>query len=199
MTAPTNLTVQDLIQFSDDVAVLYNSGEIRAPVHLDGGNERNLIRVFEKVGHGDWVCGSWRMHYKCLLKGVPYDELIADIREHHSIALCYPEYRIISSAIVGGIIPIALGLAWSIKRAGGQEKVWVFCGDMTAATGMFDECFRYACGHDLPLMFVVEDNGKSVCTDTREVWGRATHRQRLNRFRYNARWPHAGAGQWVRF
>ena len=43
-------------------------------------------------------------------------------------------------------------------------------GDMTAETGIAHECIKYARNHQLPIRFIVEDNGKSVCTDTREAW-----------------------------
>jgi pyruvate dehydrogenase E1 component alpha subunit len=186
--------------FEQRVADAYNAGAIRAPVHLAGGNERQLIEVFQDIGHDDWVCGAWRMHYHCLLKGVPEDQLMADIVDGRSITLNYPEHRIITSAIVGGIIPIALGLAKAIKMAGGAERVWCFVGDMTATTGIFAECHRYAFGHGLPLNIMVEDNGKSVRTPTRATWGDGwppTHI--VGRYCYDLPWPHAGAGQHVKF
>ena len=41
---------------------------------------------------------------------------------------------------------------------------------MASETGTFFENYKYAVNHDLPITFVVEDNNKSVCTDTRKVW-----------------------------
>jgi pyruvate dehydrogenase E1 component alpha subunit len=122
-----------------------------------------------------------------------------------SITLTFPEYRVISSAIVGGIIPIALGLAWAIKRKGGAEKVWCFVGDMTETGGAFHEATFYADGHDLPITFVRERNGKSVLTDTDSVWGGANKKMNwpgdVTWYNYDlsTRWPHAGAGKRVEF
>lgn len=192
------MTREQLIAFEADIAAEFNKGSIRAPIHLDGGNEDALIDVFAGVGPQDWVLCSWRSHYKALLKGVPPAEVKAEIMAGRSIALCFPEHRFISSAIVGGHLPIALGIAWSIRRAGGQEKVWAFCGDMTAQTGMFSECTRYAAGHDLPIRFIVENNGKSVCTPTFEVWGTRLGLS-VHRFTYDLPWPHSGAGVRVQF
>jgi pyruvate dehydrogenase E1 component alpha subunit len=199
----------DLISFEADIAEAFNRGEIRAPVHLAGGNEEQLIEIFEGVRPIDWVCCSWRSHYHCLLKGVPPERLKADIIAGRSITLTYPEYRIVSSAIVGGVLPIALGLAWSIARAGGDERVFVFAGDMTSLGGMYAECKRYAEGFNLPVFFVVEDNGISVCTDTKDTWGERTTVSKPEgvraangatmRYRYVLPWPHAGAGKRVQF
>ena len=122
----TNHTPESLKAFEQRVAEAFNAGKIRAPVHLSGGNEHELIEIFGQVRSDDWVCGAWRMHYQALLKGVPEDKLFDDIVAGKSIALCYPEYRVISSAIVGGIIPIALGLAWAARRHPTEaSRVWV--------------------------------------------------------------------------
>ena len=135
------MTKDNLIAFEREVADRFNRGEIRAPIHLSGNNEDALIKIFEDVRPGDWICSAWRSHYHALLHGVPADEVMAAIMAGRSITLCWPQYRFLTSAIVGGVLPIAVGLAWSIKRAGGKERVWAFCGDMTARTGIFHECW----------------------------------------------------------
>lgn len=193
-------TPERLIEFEQRIADVFNAGDIRAPVHLAGGNEAQLIHIFKYVQSDDWVCGAWRMHYHCLLKGVDPVTLERDIRAGRSITLCYPEHRIITSAIVGGIIPIALGIAWSIKHNGGSNQVWCFVGDMTACGGMFHECRQYAAGFELPIVFVREGNGKSVNTRTPEAWG-CEYILPMGEFDYDyiLGWPHAGTGKWVSF
>lgn len=201
------MTAEELIAFEKDIAACYDAGQIRAPIHLDGGNEEQLIEIFKEYRPGDWVCCSWRSHYKALLAGIPPAKVKAAILAGHSITLCFPEHRFISSAIVGGILPIALGLAWSIKRAGGKEKVFVFIGDMTSMTGMFIECAIYAKSQDLPIHFVIEDNGKSVCSPTQDVWGNENDPMNwtgsknavIDGFQYTLLFPHSGAGKRVNF
>src|SRR6185295_6964728 len=129
-----------------------------------------MIKIFKKVKEDDWVMCSWRSHYQCLLKGVPKKELKKEILANRSISLCFPKQRVVSSAIVGGIIPIAIGVAMGIKRRGGKNKVYCFMGDMTSETGIAHECIKYATNHKLPIRFIVEDNGKSVMTDTKATW-----------------------------
>jgi pyruvate dehydrogenase E1 component alpha subunit len=161
---------QDLIAFEDEIAALFNTGKIRAPVHLYYGNEEQLIRIFRNVRKQDWVFCSWRSHYQCLLKGVPRELVREEIVAGRSISLCFPEHRVYSSAIVGGVLPIAVGAAMSIQRRGEDAKVYCFMGDMTSETGIAHEAIKYSVNHRLPIHFVVEDNEKSVCTDTREAW-----------------------------
>lgn len=193
---------QELVAFEADIANEFNAGKIRAPVHLDDGNERQLIEYFEKyVRPYDWLFCSWRSHYKCLLHGVPAAELKAEIMAGRSISLCFPEYRVVSSAIVAGNLPLALGAAWAIKRQGGNAHVHAFMGDMTALTGVAQECLSYAQSFELPITFVLEDNNKSVCTDTRAVWNirGIEDCEKVHQFEYTSRYPHAGAGQRVEF
>src|SRR6185312_10128102 len=134
-------TPEDLIAFEEEVCNHFADKKILAPVHLDDGNAPQLIEIFQNyVNEDDWVCGSWRTHMKCLLKGVSKEKLMAAILEGKSISLCFPEHNVISSAIVGGILPIALGIALGIKKQGGNNKVVCFLGEMTSETGTFYEC-----------------------------------------------------------
>lgn len=201
----TNLTAKDLINFEDRVADAFNAGLIKAPVHLYHGNENQMIEVFGDVKEQDWIMCSWRSHYQCLLKGVPEDVLYRDILAGRSISLCYPKEQIFSSAIVGGSISIATGIALSISKKGGSNRVHCFVGDMTAETGIAHECIKYSENFDLPIRFIVEDNRKSVCTDTYEAWGMSASSyseydgSKVVYYQYETRYPHAGAGERVQF
>lgn len=199
------MTPEDLIAFESEVAEEFNNGRIRAPIHLYHGNEMQMIDVFKTIREEDWVMCSWRSHYQCLLKGVPRHELKAEIMAGHSIALCFPKYRVLSSAIVGGIVPIAVGTALGIKRQGGKARVHCFMGDMTSETGIAHEAIKYSANHQLPIRFVVEDNGKSVCTETRAIWKQNilswenTEHPLVTYYKYETKYPHAGAGSRVQF
>lgn len=193
------MTAEELLAFEADIAAEFEKGAIPFPVHLSGGNEAQLLHVFSGIEDQDWVCGGWRMHYASLLKGVPPDVLKKAIMDGRSIGLCFPKYRVLSSAIVGGICPIAMGIAWALKRQGKPGTVWVFCGDMTATTGIFAECARYAMQHALPIQFVIEDNGMSVCTPTRQVWGTEQPQPVLTGYAYELTRPHVGIGKFIQF
>ena len=197
---------KDLINFEEEIASLFNQGKIRAPVHLYHGNEDKIIEIFKKINKQDWVFCSWRSHYQCLLKGVPKDEVKDEILSGRSISLCFPEYKIYSSALVGGSIPIAVGTAMSLKLK--KEKstmVYCFMGEMTSETGIAHECIKYSRNFDLPIHFVIEDNSMSVCTDTRKTWQQKNFRfegsndKFVTFYSYKSKWPHAGAGKRIEF
>ena len=197
-------TKQELIDFETEIADVFNSGEIKAPIHLYNGNENDLISIFEMIKDDDWVFCSWRSHYQCLMKGVPPSLLKKDIKEGKSITLCYPEYKIYSSAIVTGIIPVATGLALDLKRKKSESKVWCFVGDMTSETGTFFENWKYSVNFDLPITFIIEDNNKSVCTDTRKTWNCEKlffegEKNKIIYYKYESIYPHAGAGKRIQF
>ena len=201
----SSFRISDLKNFELKVVEIFNSGKIKAPVHLSDGNEQSLIEIFKKVNEVDWVIGSWRSHYQCLLKGVPEEELLAEVMAGRSISLCFPKHKIFSSAIVSGQVPIAVGIALAEKLNKTNNHVWCFIGDMTSETGMVSTCIRYSENHDLPITFVIEDNGLSVLTDTRKVWNSSNLRyevissNKVISFKYKSSYPHAGAGVRVQF
>jgi pyruvate dehydrogenase E1 component alpha subunit len=196
---------ESLVEFETKVAEKFNLGEIRAPIHLSDGTEEQLINIFRDVKDEDWVFCSWRSHYQCLLKGVPEEEVFKEIVNGNSITLAFPEYKVFSSAIVGGSLPIALGVALSQKFANSASKVWCFLGDMTSETGMAQTCFEYAKNHELPIIFVIEDNGISTVTETRQVWNSPKlryenfSRKDILTYKYKSKYPHSGAGKRVEF
>jgi len=199
------VTKEELIEFENRIAQQFNEGKIRSPVHLYYGNENELIKIFEEVKPQDWVFCSWRSHYQCLLKGVPEKEVEKKILDGLSISLCFSKYNVYSSAIVGGVIPIAVGTAMSIKRNGENSKVYCFMGDMTSETGIAHESIKFSIQHKLPIKFIIEDNQKSVCTETRDVWNESkityedVNNDYIYYYKYETKYPHAGAGVRVQF
>ncbi len=195
------VTKEDLIAFETDIAQCFNDGKIRAPIHLYSGNEDQMIEIFKAVQKDDYICCTWRNHYQCLLKGMPAAELKEKILRGKSMVMTSKEHNIICSSIVGGIPSIATGIAWGLKLQGSPNRVWCFVGDMSMETGAFHEAYKYSRGHNLPIMWVVEDNGKSVETPTKEVWGLEGNGQpNILYYKYeNTKYPHAGAGVRVQF
>lgn len=182
-----------LIAFENRVAEAFKRGEIKSPVHLSGGNEDQLIAVFKKISPDDWVFSTWRNHYHALLHGIPEWVLWENIIDGESMNLTVPGHRFYASSIVGGILPIATGVAYALKKKNCHRKVWCFVGDMAATTGAFHEARTYASKQDLPITFVVEDNGVSTNTPTEECWGRYWVGKVL-RYDYQRVHPHYGVG-----
>ena len=198
------LDKKSLIDFEKKVADTFNDAKIKAPIHLHGNNETQLIKIFKNINEQDWIFSSWRSHYHCLLKGVPKEKLFSDIKKGKSITLIYPEYKVYTSAIVGGIIPIALGTALGLKKKNIKDSiVYLFMGGMTSETGLANEAVKYAIGQDLPIEFIIEINHKSVCTDTLKTWNMKDYslkgKKNVIHYEYELPWPHAGSGTRVQF
>lgn len=196
-----NFTEQDLLDFELKIIESWEGGKIRGPVHLSNGNESQLIEIFKRINTTDWVFSTWRSHYHALLKGIDPTWVEQTILDGKSITICNEKEKFYSSAIVGGTLSIALGTALSIKRDGGNDKVWVFVGDMSFESGLFYETHKYARNLDLPLYFVVEDNGVSTYTPTIETWGGKQREipEDVVYYQYESKYPHYGTGKWVVF
>tara|TARA_S200000501_G_scaffold378288_1_gene440196 strand:- start:577 stop:1185 length:609 start_codon:yes stop_codon:yes gene_type:complete len=199
------ITPKSLIEFEKKIGDLFNKRKIRAPIHLYYGNEKQIIKVFKNINKNDWVFCSWRSHYQCLLKGVSEKKLIKSILDGNSISMCFPENNLVSSAIVGGILPIAIGVALGSKLKKNKSKVFCFIGDMTSETGIAHECIKYATNFNLPITFIIEDNNLSVCSNTRQVWGQKklsyekSKNKKIKIYKYKNKYPHAGSGKRIQF
>ena len=210
------ITKEELISFEKDIAEIFATGVIRAPVHLRSGREENLIGIFNNhnIGDDDWVFGYWDSHEIALLKGVPREQVKASILAGNSIALSFPDYNILCSGIVGSLMGVAVGTAWALKQQCKPGRVFHFCGEMSAETGIFHEAVKYAYNWNLPIKFIVGDNDLSVMTPTREVWGNGepwfTDRRvstqswydwqsKIIYFKYTNGFPHSGLGKLIKF
>ena len=193
------ISSDDLIAFEHEVAEHFAAAKIHSPVHFSGGNEEQAIWVFDKIQPRDWVCSTWRSHYHALLFGIPREKVMQAILDGKSMNLNFPEHRFFSSAIVGGTLSIACGIAAGIKRNGGAERVWCFIGDMCASIGAFRDAQRYADGHGLPMTFVIEDNGLATNTPTYKTWISEEKVCPVIRYSYQRTYPHVGLTKRVEF
>lgn len=189
-----------LIDFEKNIASIYEKKKIKGPIHLSGNNESQLIKIFKNINKEDWVFSSWRNHYHALLKGLSSKYITKQIIDGKSMNLNELSKKFFSSSIVGGILPIALGVALAIKLKKNKNKVWVFIGDMTYETGGFYECYKYSKNFKLPIKFVVEDNNMSTNTKTNVAWGKKQKKlSGVIYYKYKRKYPHHGTGKWILF
>ena len=197
------ITVEDLVSFEKDIEKHWINGEVKAPIHFSGSKdkvyEQSLIDIFKQVRQEDWCFSNHRSHYHALLKGVPPDLVKTEILAGHSMQLNFKDYRFFTSSIVAGAVPIAVGVALGIKRSGGSEKVWLFIGDMASETGIYYESRKYAERNNLPIHFVIENDGVSVNSPTKETWGLCNTCTKVITINYERLYPHAGVGKWIQF
>jgi len=204
----TMVTKDEIIAFEKEIGDVFATGVIRAPVHLRAGREDALIAIFrdQEIGDDDYVFGFWDSHELALLKGVPREALKQAILAGQSISLCFPKYKVLCSGIVGSLMGTAAGVSWSLKHQGKKGRVFLFCGDMSAETGIFHEAVKYVYNFDLPATFVVCDNGVSVMTNTRATWGDpqpwfkdTKYEKKIIYFKYTNGYPHSGLGKLIKF
>jgi pyruvate dehydrogenase E1 component alpha subunit len=203
-----------LIKFEKEIGDMFNNKLIKSPIHLYNGTEDFIIEIFKEIDNeNDWVCCTWRNHYQALLKGISEEDVKQKILDGKSMVLNFFEQKFISSSIVGGIPSIATGIAFANKLQNNNSKVWCWVGDMSAETGAFHEAYKFALNNDLNITFVIEDNKKSVCTPTNDIWkrekpyylnqdykGEIIRQKNLYYYQYtNEKYPHAGAGQRIQF
>tara|TARA_R110000824_G_scaffold27012_4_gene92238 strand:- start:2746 stop:3378 length:633 start_codon:yes stop_codon:yes gene_type:complete len=209
------LKAKELTEFEEDIAKEYESGKIKAPVHLRNGNEQQLVDIFKQlnISNKDYVYSTWASHLHAILKGIPKEQIKKDIMEGRSITLHYPKHNFFSSAIVGGISPIATGTALALKMDKKSSRVYCFLGDMAFRTGISHESIVYSISKDLPITFIIEDNGKSVGTPTEDCWGKINTKTMFEvydnlasqsntsilYYRYEMSYPHSGTGVFVEF
>jgi pyruvate dehydrogenase E1 component alpha subunit len=193
-------TKDSLVAFEDLIVSHWENAKIRGPIHLSEGNEDSLIEIFQRIKTTDWVFSTWRSHYHALLKGLDPAWVEQEVLAGKSISICNIDEKFYSSAIVGGTLSIALGVATQLKRANSNDKVWCFIGDMSFESGIFYEVHKYARNFDLPLYFVVEDNGVSTYTPTDATWNVVRPLpDDVIRYTYKSKYPHYGSGKWIAF
>ena len=208
-------TAEKLIEFEDEVIKDFEDGKINCPIHLSGGNESQLIGVFEFIKHEDYVFSGHRSHYHYLLKGGDPFKLKLELRgksegicrgKGRSMHIFDVENHFFTSAIIGGYCAIAVGVAVALKKEQQQRRkhkphVWCFVGDGTEDHGHYIESLRYAQGKKLPITFVVEDNNLAIETTKDQRWGQHYPIESPNviRYKYVRRYPHVGVGKFVGF
>lgn len=184
------------IHLPEDIINLQEKDQIEIPDSADSSHP-----IFKGINNSDWVFSSYRNHLQALLHGVPREWLKENILKGRSMEVIHPDYKIFTSGIVGGQLPIAVGYAMSLKIKNSPNHVWAFCGDMAAETGIFEESTKYAQNFNLPITFIIEYNGISVDTPTAQVWNGISPLRRNNtvRYFYKNKVPHQGVGREVGF
>jgi len=150
----------------------YMGDEMKTPVHLSLGEEGLVTGVVQALTATDKVFGTWRNHALYLTKGGSLDDFFCELYGREtgiacgkagSMHLSSPEHGFLaSSAVVGSILPVALGAAYAQKAQGTGDIAAVFFGDGATEEGVFWETLNYASLAKLPLLFVCEDNGLAI-------------------------------------
>lgn len=151
---------------------LYPSDKIQSPVHLSIGQEAVAAGACAALRPTDLVFGSYRSHAFYLAKGGDLRQMMAELYgkatgccggKAGSMHLAAPEVGFMgSSAIVASTIPHAVGAALAAKRRGTEQIVAAVYGDGATEEGVYHESLNFASLHQLPVLFLCENNGFAV-------------------------------------
>jgi acetoin:2,6-dichlorophenolindophenol oxidoreductase subunit alpha len=164
-------------RFEDEVQALFAQGLVHGTTHLCSGQEAGPVAVCDVLGEHDRVAGTYRGHGVALALGVDPTALLAELLGRTtgvcggragSMNVVDLEHRLIGCfGIVGGSIAAATGAALALKRSRGIAVA--FFGDGATNHGYFHECLNFAKVHELPVIYVCENNRYGEFTPFEQV------------------------------
>lgn len=156
----------------ESIAEKYSEQKMRCPTHLSIGQEAISVGVCSNLSNKDLVLSTHRAHAHYLAKGGNLNSMLAEIYGKKtgcskgmggSMHLIDKSVGFMgSTAIVGNTIPVAVGLAYSMKLKKNDCISCVFFGDGATEEGVFFESVNFAIIHSLPIIFICENNFYSV-------------------------------------
>ena len=155
-------------RFEEKCVELYSASKIRGFMHLYIGEEAVATGVMEHLLPDDAVVATYREHGQALARGVSAGAIMAEMYgkmegcargRGGSMHLFDAKTRFCGgNAIVGGGLPLAVGLALADKMLGRKGVTACFFGEGAVAEGEFHECLNLAALWQLPVLFLCENN-----------------------------------------
>ena len=155
-------------RFEEKAAELYSLGKIRGFLHLYIGEEACAVGAMQALTEDDRIVATYRDHGHALARGLPPGALMAEMfgkangcsrgrgGSMHFFDVGRRFYG--GYAIVGGGLPVAVGLALADKLQGNPFVTACFFGDGAVVEGEFHESMNLAALWRLPLLFLYENN-----------------------------------------
>ncbi len=155
-------------RFEESTAEAYALGKIGGFCHLYIGQEAVAIGALSALRDDDYAIAAYRDHVQALSKGMSPREVMAELYgrvdgcsggKGGSMHLYSAEKNFLGGwGIVGGQIPLATGVGWTIKYRK-QDRVCIcFFGEAAVNQGAFHEALNMAALWQLPVIFIVENN-----------------------------------------
>jgi pyruvate dehydrogenase E1 component alpha subunit len=155
-------------RFEERCAELYGAEKIRGFLHLYIGEEANAVGVMQALTADDAVVATYREHGHALARGIPATAVMAEMYgkasgssrgRGGSMHVFDAKTRFYGgNAIVGGGLPLAVGLALADKIQGRRRVTCCVFGEGAATEGEFHESLNLAALWNLPVLFVCENN-----------------------------------------
>jgi pyruvate dehydrogenase E1 component alpha subunit len=161
-------------RFEDRAGVAYMQDKVGGYLHLYIGQEAVAVGLISVLEPADTVIDSYRDHGHYLAAGGDLNAGMAELYGKYtgcsrgkggSMHLFSREHRFYGgSGIVGAGIGIGAGLAFAMKYRKQKNICLCFFGDGAVQTGMFHETLNLASLWDLPIIFIIENNGYAMGT-----------------------------------
>ncbi len=155
-------------RFEERCVELYSAGEIHGFVHLYIGEEAVAVGVNQALTPDDAIVSTYREHGHALVRGIPVTAVMAEMYgkttgcshgRGGSMHLFDAKTRFYGgNAIVGGGLPLAVGIALADKMRGKSRVTACFFGNGAVAEGEFHECLNLTSLWQLPVLFCCENN-----------------------------------------
>ncbi|MCL4242728.1 MAG: pyruvate dehydrogenase (acetyl-transferring) E1 component subunit alpha [Dehalococcoidia bacterium] len=155
-------------RFEERCVELYSATKIRGFLHLYIGEEASAVGIMQALDPDDAVVATYREHGHALARGIPARALMAEMfgkaegvsrGRGGSMHLFDAKTNFYGgNAIVGGGLPVAVGLALGDKMQGRPRVTACFFGEGAMAEGEFHESMNLAALWDLPVLFCCENN-----------------------------------------
>jgi pyruvate dehydrogenase E1 component alpha subunit len=152
----------------------YQAGRMGGFLHLYIGQESVAVGCVSLMGENDHVITAYRDHGHALAVGMNMDECMAELfgkatgcskGKGGSMHYFAPDKNYWGGhGIVAGQTPLGLGLAYGLKYRGLKGAALCFLGDGAVNQGAFHESLNLAALWDLPVIYVIENNGYSMGT-----------------------------------
>ena len=155
-------------RFEEKAAELYTVGKIRDFLHLYIGEEAVAVGAMQALTPEDAIVATYREHGQALARGIPAGSLMAEMYgkasgcsrgrggSMHFFDVSRRFYG--GHAIVGGGLPVAVGLALAARLQSRAQVTACFFGDGAVAEGEFHESLNLAALWKLPVLFLCENN-----------------------------------------
>ena len=161
-------------RLEEKAAELYGAGKIRGFLHLYIGEEAVAAGALHALSPQDNIIATYREHGHALVRGVPMNAIMAEMFGKQdgcchgrggSMHLFDRARRFYGgNAIVGGGLPLAVGLALAASMQGEQRVSACFFGEGAVAEGAFHESMNLAALWGLPVLFLCENNAYAMGT-----------------------------------
>jgi len=167
-------TMVRIRRFEERTLRVYQQGKVGGFLHLYIGQEAIAAGTTSLMGPDDHVITAYREHGHALAVGMTMNECMAEIQGKEtgcskgkggSMHYFAPDRRFWGGhGIVGGQTPLGAGISFALKYQGKKGCCMAFMGDGAVNQGVFLETLNLASLWDLPVVFIIENNGYSMGT-----------------------------------